>query len=130
MPLQARTGTGDGQLRTSLKDVSARFLFENLGSIFYGKDFDMMQVLEDNVRPSSISNTFTTLLALFNDAQGDKETIREFRARFEGHVGALYRILGTLLRLLPQWMGRNRRRQCHLRIWPRVFFVGTLGSAS
>lgn len=65
----------------------------------------MLLVLEDNVRPFSISNTFTTLLALSNDEQGDKETIHEFRVRFEGHVGALYQILGTLLRLLPPMAG-------------------------
>ena len=65
----------------------------------------MLQVLEDNVRPSSISNTFTTLLALSNDAQGDKEMIHEFRVHFEGHVGALYPIIGTLLRLLPPMAG-------------------------
>jgi hypothetical protein len=49
----------------------------------------MLQVLEDNFRPSSISNSFTTLLALFNDTQGDKEGLLEFRSRFEGHLGAL-----------------------------------------
>ncbi len=49
----------------------------------------MIRVLEDNFRPSSISNSFTTLLALFNDTQGDKEGLHEFRSRFEGHLGAL-----------------------------------------
>jgi hypothetical protein len=51
----------------------------------------MIQVLEDNFRPSSISNLFTTLLALFNDTQGNKEGIQEFRSPFEGHLGALSR---------------------------------------
>jgi hypothetical protein len=53
----------------------------------------MLQVLEDNFRPSSISNTFTfsTLLSLFNDRQSDKEGIHEFRSRFEGHFSALSR---------------------------------------
>ncbi len=49
----------------------------------------MLQVLEDNFRPSSISNSFTTLPALFNVTQGDKEGIDEFRSRFAGHLGAL-----------------------------------------
>jgi hypothetical protein len=49
----------------------------------------MLQVLEDHFRPSSISNSFTTFLALFNDTQGKKESIHEFRSRFEGHIGAL-----------------------------------------
>jgi hypothetical protein len=47
----------------------------------------MLQVLEDNFRPSSISNSFTTLLLfLFNDTQGDKESIHEFQFWFEGHL--------------------------------------------
>jgi hypothetical protein len=49
----------------------------------------MIQVLEDNFRPSSISNLFTTLLTLFNDTQGNKEGIHKFCSRFEGHLGAL-----------------------------------------
>ena len=81
----------EGQLRTALKDGPARFLFENTGATFYDKGFEMLQVLEDNFRPSSISNTFTTLLSLFNDRQSDKEGIHEFRSRFEGHFSALSR---------------------------------------
>ena len=46
----------------------------------------MLQVLEDHYRPSSISNTFTTLLSLFNDKQGDAEVIHEFRSCFEGNL--------------------------------------------
>ena len=53
----------------------------------------MLQVLEENICPSSISNTFTTLLALFNTTQGDKEWLHEFRSRFEGHVAALSQLL-------------------------------------
>lgn len=49
----------------------------------------MLQVLKDNFRPSSISNTFTTLLALFNATQGEKEGLHKFRSRFEGHLAAL-----------------------------------------
>jgi hypothetical protein len=40
----------------------------------------MLQVLEDHFHPSSISNSFTTLFALFNDTQGKKESIHEFRS--------------------------------------------------
>jgi hypothetical protein len=64
----------EGQIRTALKDGGdARFLFENTGSTYYDKGFEMLQVLEDHYRPSSISNTFTTLLSLFNDKQSDTE---------------------------------------------------------
>jgi hypothetical protein len=57
----------EGQIRTVLKNGPARFLFENTGSTYFDRGFKMLQVLEDNFRPSSISNTFTTLLSLFND---------------------------------------------------------------
>jgi hypothetical protein len=49
----------------------------------------MLQVLENNFCPSPISNTFTSLLALFNTTQGDKEGLHKFRLHFEGHVAAL-----------------------------------------
>ena len=79
----------EGQLHMALKDGSVRHLFENTDSKYFGKGFEMLQVLEDNFRPSSTSNSFTTLLTLFNDTQGDKVSIHEFRSRFEGHLGAL-----------------------------------------
>jgi hypothetical protein len=64
----------EGQIRTALKDGGdAQFLFENTGTTYYDKGFKMLQVLEDHYRPSSISNTFTTLLSLFNDTQSDAE---------------------------------------------------------
>jgi hypothetical protein len=72
----------EGQLQTALKDGPARFLFKNTGSTFYGKGFEMLQVLKDHFHPSSISNSFTTLLALFNDTQEEKESIHEFRSCF------------------------------------------------
>jgi hypothetical protein len=49
----------------------------------------MLQVLEDNFCPFSISNTFTTLLSLFNDRQSDTEGIQEFHLQFEGNLSAL-----------------------------------------
>jgi hypothetical protein len=70
----------EGQLRGALKDGPVCFLFKNTGFTFYGKGFEMLQVLEDHFRPSSISNSFTTLLALFNDTQGKKESIHEFQS--------------------------------------------------
>ncbi len=79
----------EGQLRISLKDGSVWFLFENMGSTFYGKGFEMLQLLEDNFCPSSISNTYITLFTLFNTTQGDKMGLHEFRAWFEGHMSVL-----------------------------------------
>ncbi len=54
----------EGQIRTALKEGGdAWFLFKNTGSTYYDKGFEMLQVLEDHYHPSSISNTFTTLLS-------------------------------------------------------------------
>lgn len=65
----------EGRLQAAIKDDPTCFLFENTGSTFYGKGFEMIQILKDHFCPSSISNSFTTLLALFNDMQGNKESI-------------------------------------------------------
>ncbi len=72
----------EGQLWTALKDWPAHFLFKNTGSTFYGKGIEMLQVLEDHFCPSLISYSFTTLLTLFNNTQGEKESIHEFHSRF------------------------------------------------
>jgi hypothetical protein len=73
-----------------LKDGGdAQFLFENTGSTYHDKGFEMLQVLEDHYHPSSVSNTFTTLLSLFNDKQSDTEGIHEFRSRFAGIISVL-----------------------------------------
>jgi hypothetical protein len=82
----------EGQIRTSLKDGSVWYLFENTDSKYFGKGFEMIQVLEDNFCPFSISNSFTTLLSLFNNTQGNKEGIHEFWSWFEGQLGALSRL--------------------------------------
>ncbi len=79
----------EGQLCMSLKDGTVCYLFENTGSAYFGKGFKMLQVPEDNFRPLSISNLFTTLLGLFNYTQGNKEGIHEYWLHFEGHLGAL-----------------------------------------
>jgi len=73
----------EGQIRTALKDGGdARFLFKNTGTLYYDRGFEMLKALEDHYCPSSISNTFTTLLSLFNDKQSDAEGIHEFCLRF------------------------------------------------
>jgi hypothetical protein len=90
----------EGQIRMALKDGLARFLFENTGSAYFDKGFKMLQVLEDNFCPSSISNTFTTLLSLFNERQSDKEGIHEFCLQFEGNLLALSRSLVAIPQIL------------------------------
>jgi len=78
----------------------ARFLFENTGTTYYDKDFEMLQVLEDHYHPSSISNTFTTLLSLFNDKQSDSEGIHAFCSRFEGNLSVLSHSSVTIPQIL------------------------------
>ncbi len=90
----------EGQIRTALKDGPAWFLFENTGSTYFDKGFEMLQVLEDNFRPSSISNTFTTLLSLFNNRQSDTEGIHKFCLQFEGNLLALSRLLVAIPQIL------------------------------
>jgi hypothetical protein len=82
----------EGKIRTVLKDGPARFLFENTGSTYFDKSFEMLQILEDNFCSSSISNPFTTLLSLFNARQSDKEGIHEFHLQLEGNLLALSRL--------------------------------------
>ncbi len=51
----------EGQLRTAMKDGFVRHLFENTDTKYFGKGFEMLQVLEDDFCPSSISNSFINL---------------------------------------------------------------------
>jgi hypothetical protein len=74
----------EGQLRIAVKNGGLRFLFENTGSRFHDKGFEMIDVLNRHCRPDSVTNAFTTLMSLFNDVQGDSEPIVEFRSRFDG----------------------------------------------
>jgi hypothetical protein len=90
----------EGQLRTSLKDGTVCYLFENTGSTYFGMGFEMLQVIEDNFRPLSISNLFTTLHALFNNTQDSKESIHKFWSWFEGHLGALSWLLVAIPSIL------------------------------
>jgi hypothetical protein len=73
----------------------------------------MLQVLEDNVHPSSILNSFTTLLALFNNTQGKKESIHEFCSRFEGHLGALCQSLVAIPLILQVMLFLRAMHACY-----------------
>jgi hypothetical protein len=83
-----------------MKDGPTRFLFKNTGSTYYDRGFEMLQDLKDNFRPSSISNTFTTLLSLFNNKQSDKEGIHKFCSWFEGNLLALSCLSVTIPQIL------------------------------
>ena len=76
----------EGQLCVAIRNGGLHFLFENTGSRYHGMGFEMIDVLNRHCRPDSVTNTFTTLMSLFNDVQGDKEPIVEFRSRFDGMI--------------------------------------------
>ena len=76
----------EGQIRTAVREGSLRFLFDNKGTLYHGKGFEMLDVLNKHCRPDTIANAFGTLLSLFNDVQGPSEPVLEFRSRFDGMV--------------------------------------------
>jgi hypothetical protein len=76
----------EGQLCIAVKNGGLRFLFENTGSRFHSRGFEMIDVLNRHCRPDSVTNAFTTLMSLFNDIQGDTEPIVEFRSCFDGMI--------------------------------------------
>ena len=68
----------EGELRVAVKNGGLHFIFENTGSRFYGKGFEMLAVLNQHCHPDSVTNAFTTCMSLFNDVQGESEPIVEF----------------------------------------------------
>ena len=81
----------EGQIRVAVQDGSLRFLFENKGSLFDGKGFEMLAELNKHCRPDSVANAFTSLMSLFNDKMTDAEDILAFRSRFDGLVNDMSR---------------------------------------
>ena len=76
----------EGQIQAAVREGSLRFLFDNKGTLYHGKGFEMLDVLNKHCRPDTISNAFGTLMSLFNDVQGPSEPVLEFRSRFDGMV--------------------------------------------
>ena len=76
----------EGQIRSAVREGSLRFLFDNKGTLYHGKGFEMLAVLNQHCRPDTVSGSFSTLMSLFNDVQGPSEPVLEFRSRFDGLV--------------------------------------------
>jgi hypothetical protein len=74
----------EGQLRLAVQGGTLRFLFENKGTLYHGRGFEMIDALILHCRPDSVSNAFNSLLSIFNDVQGDSESLLEYRSRFDG----------------------------------------------
>ncbi len=66
-----------------------KFLFENKGSVYDGKGFEMLAALNRHCRPDTVANAFSTLMSLFNDSMGDSEDIIAFRSRFDGLINEM-----------------------------------------
>jgi hypothetical protein len=62
------------------------FLFENKGSLYDGKGFEMLDALNQHCRPDSVASAFITLLSLFNDNMGELEEIMAFHSHFDEMV--------------------------------------------
>jgi hypothetical protein len=76
----------EGQLCFAVKDGSLHFLFENKGDQFHGRGFEMLATLDQHCRPDTVSNTFSSLLYLFNEVQKDGKPILEYCSRFDGLI--------------------------------------------
>ena len=76
----------EGQIRSAVREGSLRFLFDNKGTLYHGKSFEMLAVLNQHCRPDTIANAFSTLMSLFNDVQDHSEPVLEFRSWFDGMV--------------------------------------------
>jgi hypothetical protein len=74
----------EGQLHLAVQDGSLHSLFENKGTLFHGRGFEMLATLIQHCCPDSVSNTFTSLLSLFNDVQGETESTLKYRSCFDG----------------------------------------------
>jgi hypothetical protein len=74
----------EGQLRLAVQGGTLRFLFENKGTLFHGRGFEMIDMLILHCRPDSVTNAFHSLLSIFNNVQGDSESLLEYRSRFDG----------------------------------------------
>jgi hypothetical protein len=90
----------EGQLCLAVKDGALHFLFDNKGTQYHGRGFEMLAALTQHYRPDTVSNAFASLLSLFNDVQGESEPILEYRSRFDGLTQELSRCKVVLPHLL------------------------------
>jgi hypothetical protein len=74
----------EGQLHLAVWDGNLRFLFKNKGSQFHGRGFEMLATFMQHCCLDAVSNAFTSLLSLFNNVQGESESILEYRSQFDG----------------------------------------------
>ncbi len=76
----------EGQLHLAVKDGLLCYLFENKGDLYNGRGFEMLAALSQHCRPDSVANTFTSLLSLFNNVQGNDKPILQYQSHFDGII--------------------------------------------
>jgi hypothetical protein len=69
-----------------VKDGKLCFLFENKGNIYNGRGFEMLSALNTYCCPDLVANAFSSLLSIFNELQGDDESILAFWSWFDGLI--------------------------------------------
>jgi hypothetical protein len=77
------------QLRLAVKDGLLRFLFKNKGDLYNGRGFEGLAALDQHCCPELVLNAFGCLMSLFNDVQGENESIWEYRSCFDSFVNDL-----------------------------------------
>jgi len=105
----------EGELRITIKEGTLRFLFENKGTQYHGRGFEMLAALMQHCRPDTVTNAFSSLLSLFNDVQGENESILEYRSRFDGLTLELNQcrvIIPPLLMILLFVRALHSRYEC------------------
>jgi hypothetical protein len=90
----------EGKLHLAVKDGTLHFLFENKGTQYHGRGFEMLAALTQHCHPDTVSNAFASLLSLFNDVQGESEPILEYCSHFNGLTQELLRCKVILPHLL------------------------------
>ena len=81
---QEASSVREGKLRTAVKEGTLQFLFENKGTQYHGRGFEVLAGLMQHCRPDSVTDAFSSLLSLFNDIQGENESILEYWSCFDG----------------------------------------------
>ena len=76
----------EGLIHAAVKDGSLCFLFDNKGTLYHGKGFEMLMALDQYCHPGIDASAFTTLMSLFNNSPGKNEPIMEFCSWFNGLV--------------------------------------------
>jgi len=77
----------------------------------------MLAALMQHCRPDSVANAFSSLLSIFNNVQGDNESINEYRSRFDDLTLELSRCKVTIPSFLMVMLFLHALHGCYLIIF-------------